>query len=546
MSIALCFNSSSMFIRNASRTYANKTSECRLLTESYRDKEGIPRHKTILNLSKLPQDISSIIERQVSGKKMVSLGDITQEDNRSLGEVSVLYRLAQRVGITKILQQYLGKHIASLVLAMVINRISLPKARCSLREWLGTTYLPEILEAPLEEFHHNKLYHALFKLNDKQDEIEDKLWETTKQKESDLTLMLYDITSTYLEGEQNELGAYGYSRDKKKGKKQLTIALVATPQGRPVTVEALPGNTTDKTTLLRKIKELKERFSLKEIVYVFDRGMVDEVKLETLRSKEVKYITALKRDEIRKLVADKAPIQLGMFDKQDLVEYSANNRRYIICKSDCEERAKKKRELLLAKTEEELEKIKTSIAKKQLKDPLKIAARAERHLNRFKMKRYFTISIKERYFSYSRKKDYEEEADILDQLYVLETTEKKLPAQKVQQGYKNLSVIERDFRMVKSSLEVRPANHVKEETTKGHIFVCFLALYLKKELEMQLSPLLKQKHTFSSLLTQLKEIRQSKLTAGEHKRYIVNEPNPMQKKILSKLKMRILPLQTSL
>jgi transposase len=477
---------------------------------------------------------------------MVSLDKIVQEDNRSLGEVSILYKLASQLGITTILQKYLGKHTASLVVAMVINRISLPKARYSLSEWLGTTYLPEILKVPLPQFHHNKLYHALSKLTKKQADIEDKLWETTKQKEEDATLMLYDITSTYLEGEQNELGAYGYSRDKKRGKKQLVVGLVATPKGRPVTVEVLPGNTTDKTTLLTKVGELKKRFNLEEIIYVFDRGMTDKGKLETLRSDNIKYITSLRRGEIRKLAEDKAPIQLGMFDKTDIAEYTCQGRRYIICKSDCEDRAKKKREKLLAKTEEKLEKIKTSITKKQLKNPLKVAARAERYLSKWGMKKYFTIEIAERHFSYSRKKDYIEEADILDQLYVLETTEKKLPPKKVQQGYKNLSVIEQDFRTIKSSLEIRPVNHIKEETTKGHIFVCFLALYLKKELEIQLTPLLKQKNTFSSLLTQLKEIRQSKLTAGEHKRYIVNKQNPIQKKILSILNMRILPLQESL
>jgi transposase len=535
-----------MYVIDVSKKYGDKISPCKLLVKSYRDENGISRKKTILNLSKLPSNISEAIQLSAYNKTTVSLESITQKDNRSLGEVTILLRIADKLGMTNVLKKTLGKQVASLVLAMVINRISLPKSRYSLREWLGTTYLPEILKTPLPEFHHNKLYHALFKLHDQQGKIEDELWKTTKQKEGNLTLMLYDITSTYLEGEQNELGAYGYSRDKKRGKKQLVIGLVTTPKGVPVTAEVLPGNTTDKTTLLTKIEELKKRFSLTEIVYVFDRGMADEGKLEILRAKKVKYITALKRDEIRKLVTDGAPIQLGMFDQQDLAEYTTNNRRYIVCKSDCEERAKKTRERLLAKTEEELKKIKTSIAKKQLRDPLKIAARAERHLNRFKMKRYFQIEIKERYFSYSRKKDYTEEADILDQLYVLETTEKKLPAQKVQQGYKNLSVIEGDFRTIKSSLNIRPVNHVKEETTKGHIFVCFLALYIKRELETQLTPLLNQKHTFSSLLTQLKEIRQSKLVAGEHKRYIVNEPNPMQKKILSALKMRIIPLQTSL
>lgn len=541
----MCLNSSKMFIRDASRTYRNKTSECKLLTKSYRDENGIPRHKTILNLSKLPDKLASTIEQQVKGERMVSLDKITQEDNRSLGEVTVLQRLAKRLGISQILQKYLGKQIAALVLAMVVNRISLPKSRYSLREWLETTYLPEIQQVPLKEYHYNKLYEALVKLLDKQAVIEERLWERTKEKEGELTLMLYDVTSTYLEGEQNELGAYGYSRDKKKGKKQIVVALVTTPWGRPVTVEVLKGNITDKTTLLAKVEELKKRFNLKDVVYVFDRGMQDEGKLEALQTKKVAYITALRKAEIRKLVEDGAPIQLGMFDKQNLAEYTRDGIRYIICKSDQESRNKKQREKLLAKTEEELKKIKVSIANKKLRDPVKIAARAERWLNKWKMKKYFTITIKERFFEYSRRTDLTEEADMLDQLYVLETTEEKLSAEKIQQGYKNLSVVERDFRTIKSSLDIRPVNHRKKETTRGHVFVCFLALYIKRELEMALHPLL-EKNTFSSLLTQLREIRQSKLVAGVYQRYILNEMNPLQKKILATLNMRVMPIQPSL
>lgn len=532
-----------MYVIDVSKKYGDKISPCKLLIKSYRDENGVSRKKTILNLSKLPAPISEAIQLSAYGKTTVALEDITQEDDRSLGEVTVLKRLSSKLGITKILQQFLGKNITALVLAMVINRISLPKARYSLREWLETTYLPEILKTPLEEFHHNKLYHALFRLCDKQ-EIEDELWEKTKQQEQDLTLMLYDITSTYLEGEQNELGAYGYSRDKKKGKKQLVLAVVTTPQGRPVSVEVLPGNIADKTTLVKKIKELKERFNLVEVVYVFDRGMQDEGKLETLRSKEVKYITALRRAEIRKLVEDGAPIQLGMFDKQNIVEYFTEGRRYIICKSDQASRNKTQRKRLLEKTEEELEKIKTSIVNRRLKDPIKIAARAQRWLTKWGMKKYFEIEIKEGYFAYSRKPNLIEEADILDQLYMLETTEEELSAEEVQQGYKNLSVVESDFRTIKSSLDIRPVNHRKEETTKGHVFICFLALYLRVELEIQLKPLLKQKHTFSSLLSQLREIRQSKLVAGKHQRSILNQLNPLQRKILSTLKMRVMPIQT--
>lgn len=529
-----------MHIHDASKQYKNKFSECLLLQEAYRDEEGTPRHRTIVNLSKLPQNLKETIIKQVEGGRMVSLDEITQEDNRSLGEVTVFKRLADKGGIVKTLKRYLGKHIAALVLAMSINRVSEPKSRYSLRSWLKHTYLPEILKTPLADFHHNRLYEALEELEEKQKQIEEDLWEETKKKEEDLHLMLYDITSTYLEGEQNELAAYGYSRDKRKDRKQLVVALVATPKGRPVAVEVLPGNTTDKTTLLEKIEELKERFKIKEIVYVFDRGMHDEEKREELREEKIKYLTALSRSEIKKLEsADK--IQLGIFDKK-IAEYKDEEVRYLVCKSDVATRNQKVTQALLAKTEEKMEMIKRNVEKGNWKKVKVIAARAERWLLKWKMKKYFQVEIEEGYFAYRIRKDRVEKRKQLDQLYVLETTDTQLSAEDVQQGYKNLAEIEQNFQILKSELELRPVNHRKEETTKGHVFVCFLALYLKKEFKLQVSELLEE-NTFDSLLKELREIRQSKLKAGKHQTYVVNKLNSLQKKILTSLHMRVLPIR---
>lgn len=538
-----------MFIKDCSRQYANKYSECKLLTESYRDENGIPRHRTILNLSRLPSELAGVIEDSVNGKRLVSLEDIKETDNRSLGEVTTLKRLADRLGITKILRQHLGDHLAALVLVMVINRISLPKSRYSLRDWLETTYLPEILKVPLSDFHHNHLYEALTFLADNQTAIEDDLWKITKNRkqakrqEEELTLMLYDITSTYLEGEQNELAEYGYSRDKKRGKKQLIIGLVTTKTGTPVTVEALPGSTQDRTTLLAKIRELKRRLAIKEVVYVFDRGMRDQPKLAALRSYDIRYITALRRDEIRRLLEERSAIQLGMFDEYGLAEYEFDARRYIICRSDQERRNQERREILLGRTAEKLEMIKRNVAQGRVKDQVKVAAWAEAWLLRWKMKKYFRIKVGKGYFSYQKREDLVKEAEVLDGIYILETNTGRevLSAKEIKAGYKNLSKVEQNFRTIKSVLEVRPVHHRRAETTKGHIFICFLALYLKKELGNLLRPLLKE-HTFSYLLTQLREIRQSKLETGRYQATILNELNGTQKAILNTLHLRITPI----
>lgn len=533
-----------MYIVDASKQYRYKFSPCKLLVKSYRDKQGIPRRQTILNLSKLPQKLARTIEQSVSGKTMVSLEEITQEDNRSLGEGVIFKRLADRLGLTKILQEKLGNLVAGLTFSMAVNRISCPKAKYSLREWVETTTLPEILKINLSDYHHNTLYEVLEILWENQSVIEEEMWEKTKETEKGLTLMLYDITSTYLEGEQNELAEYGYNRDGKKGKKQINIALVATPMGRPVAVEVLKGNITDKATLLGKINELKKRFQLEEVIYVFDRGMKDREKLNVLRIQKIKYLTALTKGEINNLIEKGAPLQPSLFDEQDIAEYKTEDQRYIICKSDVATRSTRTREELLRRTEEKLEMVKRNVAKGNWKSVRVVAARSERWLQKWGMKKYFELEIEEGHFSCRRREELIAKAGKLDQFYVLETTDMKLSPKEIQQGYKNLAVVESDFRILKSYLEIRPVHHRKKATVKGHVFVCFLALYLRRELEIQLRPLLKD-HPFSYLLTQLREIRQSKLKAGEYETCLVNQLNPLQKKILAALRMRIFPLSPS-
>ena len=320
-----------MFIIDVSKKYKNKTSACRLLVESYRDIHGVPRHKTLLNLTKVHPVFAQVIEDQVKGKTMVALSELKQTNNKSLGETAVLKKLSDSLQITRVLHKHLGKNHADRILAMAINRVSSPKARYSLNEWLETTYLSDLFKQKLSHFHYNHLYTALFALSQKQKEIEKDLFTVTAKLESGMTMMLYDITSTYLEGEENELAAFGYNRDGKKGKKQIVVSLVVTPKGRPVCVDVLSGNTADKSTLITKITELKTRFTIKEIIYVFDRGMKDAKKLELLRTSRIEYITALNRNEIEKLAAQGAPLQMGLFDKTNLMEYTLGNRRFILC-----------------------------------------------------------------------------------------------------------------------------------------------------------------------------------------------------------------------
>ena len=543
-----------MYITDAGKQYKNKYSSCKLLQRSYRDKDGKVKKQTILNLSKLPTAIADAIEKVVTNKKTnktpTYLEDIKSESSKSLGEVEVLLKLAKNIGLFSVLKKELDKQFFPLVMAMVINRISSPTSKYSLTEWLETNYLPELLKTDLKNFHHNRLYEALEELDTKLEKIEQLLFKQTLTRENNLNLILYDITSSYVEGEQNELAAYGYNRDGKKGKKQIVIGLITTLQGRPVSIEVLTGNTADKTTLLSRIESLKTKFGLKQVIYTFDRGMKDEPKLLKLDQQHIKYLTALNKREIKKLCQDNQSIQPGLFDEK-IAEVQVNNKRYVFCKSDQAARSHHHREELLQKTTEKLQLIQKGITKK-LKDPQKIA-RVEKWVNRWNMGKYINISYTPTSFTFSLDQEKINQAQLLDKVYVLVTTasNKELTTQQVQHSYKNLNTIENNFRLLKSSLDIRPIYHRKKETVKAHIFICFLSLYLQKELEILTKNLcLEQKMTFSYLLTQLREIRQTQLiTELDNNKFevpILTQLTDIQHKILEVLKMRIKPLPTAI
>ena len=386
-----------------------------------------------------------------------------------------------------------------LIMGMITARIINPTSKlATVRGFNNQTCsnsLGKLLK--LEKATENELYSALDWLVKNQEKIENKLASIHLKEGS---LVLYDVSSTYIEGTACELAKYGYNRDKKKGKTQIVFGLLCDKNGCPIAIEVFEGNVKDTSTIGKQIEKVRTRFDIKNVVWVTDRGILTNNKINELVKpvEGLDYITGLTKAQIKKL-AEVDAIQLGLFDEVNLVEISHEDygdERLIVCRNPLI--AKKnhhQREGLLKKVEKELEKIvlATVREKRKLKEKDKIALRVGRVLNKYKVNKYYELEIKEDSFSYRRKEELITTEKALDGVYIIRTSVKKevISAEETVIAYKNLSQVERAFRCYKSmDLKVRPIYHYKSDRVKAHIFLCMLAYYVEWHLKQLLAPLL--------------------------------------------------------
>jgi len=355
--------------------------------------------------------------------------------------------------------------------------------------------LGEILN--LEKANENELYDALDWLLNKQERIENKL--ASKHLESG-ALVLYDVTSTYLEGKGCELGFSGYNRGKKKGKTQIVFGLLCDVNGCPIAVEVFSGNTSDSATLNGQIEKVRKRFGIKNVVWVTDRGILTNSKINELVKplKGLDYLSRLTKASLRKL-AEVEAIQLGLFDELNLVEFESEdypNERLIACRNPLiAQKNQKQREELLQAAEEQFELIvkATKRENRALKGADKIALRMGKVLNKYKINKYYNLEITESGFTYERKQELIAQEIALDGVYILRTSVEKtvMNGVEVVKAYKSLSSVKEAFRCYKSiDLKVRPIYHYQGDRVKAHIFLCMLAYYVEWHLKQELAPLL--------------------------------------------------------
>jgi transposase len=472
-----------------------------LLRESYREGDQVKK-RTLANLSKLPDDIIDNLKLALKGATLSMNEGIPNhfEVIRSLphGHVMAILETIKKLGLDKIISEK-SSRIRNLVVAMIVARIINPKSKLATARGFNSETCSQSLGQllDLEKADEDELYNALDWLLEKQEKIEKHL--ALKHLESG-TLVLYDVTSTYLEGNGCELGKYGYNRDKKKGKTQIVFGLLCSAKGCPIAVEVFAGNTSDGATLSGQIEKVRKGWGIENVVWVSDRGILTNSKIKELVKpiEGLDYITGLTKPQIRKL-AEVEVIQLGLFDQVNLVEFESEDypdERLIACRNPfIAQKNQLQREALLEAVEKELDLIvqATQREKRALKGQDKIALRVGKVLNQFKVNKYYNLEITEEGFSYQRKLELIAQETALDGVYVLRTSLEStlMDAATTVKAYKSLSQVEEAFRCYKSiDLKVRPIYHYKGDRVKAHIFLCMLAYYVEWHLKQCLAPLL--------------------------------------------------------
>jgi hypothetical protein len=418
-----------------------KTYNSILLVENYREGKKV-KHRSLANLSNWPVSLIESFEKLLKGETFHDLKDLNTKQGKSCGALIVLYELAKEIGI---LQALGDSKNAKLTLLMILGRILTQGSRLHLVSWKNHQAVEEVLK--IDHFNEDDLYYALDWLNENQLQVEKALFNFRYSEKKESKLFLYDVTSSYFEGKQNELSDYGYNRDGKKGKKQIVIGLLTDENGIPVAVEVFKGNTADPTTIANQIKKLAEEFKVTEITLVGDRGMIKSTQIKQVQSKEWHYITAITKPQIEKLIK-KGVFQLGLFEEQ-LTEVTYKDVRYILRRNP--ERVKE----VSQNRYDKINFIKIKIQKantylhEHTKASVKVAVRNMLDIiKRIKMQSVLKVSI-ENSRTLLLKINQEElvKQASLDGCYVIKTDLKpdKLETNLIHDRYKDLSEIEQCF-----------------------------------------------------------------------------------------------------
>ncbi len=472
-----------------------------LLRESYRD-GGKVKTRTLANLTDWPDAKVEALRRVLKGDTaIVSKDELRIERSLPHGHVAAVLGMAKKLKLDKLLPK---SRLGKLGLAMIVARVIEPAAKLATARQLSEATAAHSLGAVLElgAVDEDELYAALDLIGEAQPKIETAL---AKRHLRDGCLVLYDLTSSYLEGQHCELGRFGYSRDGKRDKLQIVFGLLCAADGCPVAVEVFEGNAGDPSTLAAQVTKLKEHFGLSRVLLVGDRGMITEARIrEDLAPAGLDWLTALRAPAIQALAADSGPLQLSLFDERDRVAEIASpdypGERLIVCRNKAlaAERARKRGELLEA-TEADLVRIKARVesGRTPLRGADKIGLKAGAVLGKRRMAKHFELTITDTSFSFTRNEASIQKEAALDGFYVLRTSVPAgaLDTAAVVSAYKSLAHVERAFRSVKTvDLEVRPIHHRLAGRVRAHVFLCMLAYYVVWHMRQALAPLLFEDH----------------------------------------------------
>ncbi|BBU24426.1 transposase [Mycobacterium xenopi] len=492
-----------MHVARNKRSYVAKSGEERvyetvLLRRTYRE-AGKVRHETLANLSKVPAEAVAALEATLKGQSLVPAGsEFTLTRALPHGHVAAVAAMAHRLKLPALL----GPRCRSrdLVVALIISRVVRPASKLStLAAWPDTTLGVDlgVVGASTDE-----VYAAMDWLAERQDKIEKKLAAKHLAPESNpMRMALFDLTSSWVTGRCCELAARGYSRDGKKGLPQIEYGVLTDPVGRPVAVRVLAGNTADPNAFTDIVAQIRYTFALDRLVLVGDRGMITSARIAALRElnetgTDFGWITALRAPQVAALAAADGPLQMSLFDSQDLAEIAHPDypgERLIACRNPAlaHERARK-RDDLLAATEIHLARIRDRVAAGTLAGTDKIAEAYGKVIGKYKVGKHFKREITDTTFTFEPDQAAIAAEARLDGIYVLRTSvdADTLDSAGIVEGYKKLANVERDFRILKTDdLDLRPIHHWRDERVRAHVLICLLACYLVWHLRKAWAPL---------------------------------------------------------
>jgi hypothetical protein len=470
-----------------------------LLRESYRE-DGKVRKRTLANLSCLSAEVIEGLKVLLRGGVAVPSAEEVFTVERTLphGHVAAVLGSARGSGAASWFAAA-PKELQPVLLAMLVARVISPGSKLATHRLLHDDTANSSLGRVLGvgQCRADELYAALDWLHEAQPSIERRL---ARQHLVGSTLVLYDLTSTWLTGRCCELAARGHSRDGKRDDPQIVFGLICTSEGCPIAVEVFAGNTADPATVAAQVSKLRERFGIEHIVWAGDRGMLTSARIEqVLKPQGMDWVSSLRSPQITQLAAEHGPFQPSLFDERNLLELTSEHfpgERLVVCRNPllAEERARKRAELLAA-TEADLAKI--AAATQRARNPLRgqqaIALRVGRVIEHFHMAKHLELTITDTSLSWQRRHEAIAQEAAIDGLYVIRTSvpAAQLDAAAAVAAYKSLSHVERAFRSMKTvDLHVRPVFHYNAQRVRAHVFLCMLAYYVEWHMRARLKPML--------------------------------------------------------
>jgi hypothetical protein len=472
-----------------------------LLRESYRDGIRV-KNRTLANLSNLAPERVEALRAALRGDTLAPAESLEVRRSLPHGHVAAVLGMARKIELDELLPDGPQRQ-RDLALAMIVQRLIDPAAKLATARALNEETAVDSLGVTLGlgDVRVNEVYAALDWLGMAQTSIEDAL---ARKHLHNGTLVLYDVSSSYLEGRCCPLARFGHPRDHRSDKMQIVYGLLCAPNGCPVAIEVFEGNTGDPSTVSNQITKLKERFGLKRVVMVGDRGMITQARIDDdLKPAGIDWITALRAPTIQQLAAEGGPLQLSLFDERDLAEIESPDfpgERLVVCKNHAlaEERRRKRDELLDA-TERDLEKIKKRIVSKRkpLRGADEIGLAVGKVIGRRKVAKHFDLTITDNSLTCERNHAAIAKEGALDGFYVVRTS---VPAELINtvdtvSAYKSLARVERAFRCIKTvDLEIRPVYHWVSSRVRAHVFLCMLTYYVEWHMRQALAPILFDDH----------------------------------------------------